>query len=117
VEYKGAIPAGPERQGAAAKIEAACAELIATGASVSVSQVEYDQIAEVCGECPSYMPKGKPARIIRMHVPDPLSGHDAFGCPCGGTHVSNVKAIGKVRVRKVTVRKGNTRVSYDVEDN
>ena len=38
------------------------------------------------------------------------------GCPCGGTHVADVKEIGGgVNVTGVRVKKGVTRVSYTIE--
>jgi len=37
------------------------------------------------------------------------------GCPCGGTHVGDVREIGGVNVTGVRVKKGVTRVSYTVE--
>lgn len=38
-----------------------------------------------------------------------------FGVPCGGTHVRNLKDIGKIVVTKVKSKKGLTKVSYRVE--
>jgi len=37
------------------------------------------------------------------------------GCPCGGTHVKNTNEIKKMTVRKLKVKKGRTKISYDVE--
>ena len=34
--------------------------------------------------------------------------------PCGGTHVSSLGAIGKVIIRKIEVKKGTTKVCYQI---
>ena len=47
-----------------------------------------------------------PVRIVQVGGPG--------GCPCGGTHVTNTKEIGKVTVTKIKVKKGVTKVSYKI---
>jgi Ser-tRNA(Ala) deacylase AlaX len=39
----------------------------------------------------------------------------AVPVPCGGTHVAETAAIGRVDIRKIKVKGGRVRVSYDVE--
>ena len=60
------------------------------------------------GELPSYIPRDSTPRVVTI-VPD------TAGCPCGGTHVADVKEIGGVDVTGVRVKKGTTRVSYTIE--
>jgi Ser-tRNA(Ala) deacylase AlaX len=36
------------------------------------------------------------------------------GYPCGGTHVTDTKAIGRVVIKKIARKKGQTKISYDV---
>jgi Ser-tRNA(Ala) deacylase AlaX len=36
------------------------------------------------------------------------------GCPCGGTHVVRSSEVGKVTVTKIKVKKGVTKISYQV---
>jgi lysyl-tRNA synthetase class 2 len=50
---------------------------------------------------------GKPERI--MHI----EGYPS--CPCGGTHVRNLKEIGTFILRKIKNKKGLVKVSYTVE--
>ncbi len=68
--------------------------------------VEKENVHELCGFTPDYLPDGKPVRVIT------LSG--SKGCPCGGTHVENTKEIGLVHVTKITSKKGIIRVSYSL---
>lgn len=53
------------------------------------------------------IPEGKSARIIEF------TGYE--GCGCGGTHVKNTFEIGKITIRKIKSKKGNTRISYNIE--
>jgi Ser-tRNA(Ala) deacylase AlaX len=53
-------------------------------------------------------PPGKPARFVYME------GFEALGCGCGGTHVRSTKEIGSMRIRKVSSKKGVTRISYEM---
>lgn len=39
---------------------------------------------------------------------------DFGGYPCGGTHCTDTKLIGKVVIKKIARKKGNTKISYDV---
>lgn len=39
---------------------------------------------------------------------------DFGGYPCGGTHVTDTKLIGKVVIKKIARKKGGTKISYDV---
>jgi Ser-tRNA(Ala) deacylase AlaX len=47
----------------------------------------------------------KPIRIVY---------YGNFGIACGGTHVANLKEIGKIEIRKIKKEKENIRVSYSV---
>jgi len=106
VEYKGTIPA-EQREEVKKKVEFEIERLISAGSDVKVVMVEYDQIKDFCGNVPEYLPKGQPARIVTLV--------GKMACPCGGTHVKNIKEIGSVKVRKFVVKSGTTRVSYDVQ--
>jgi len=106
VEYKGTIPAD-QREDVKKKVEIEIDRLISAGSDVKVVMSEYDQIKELCGNVPEYLPKGQPARIVSLV--------GKMACPCGGTHVKNIKEIGSVKVRKFVVKSGTTRVSYDIQ--
>jgi Ser-tRNA(Ala) deacylase AlaX len=51
-------------------------------------------------------PEGKTPRYAHFE------GYD--GCGCGGTHVQSSGEIGKVTIRKIKIKDGNTRVSYSI---
>lgn len=36
-------------------------------------------------------------------------------CPCGGTHVRSSSEIGSIKITKVKVKSGNTRVGYSID--
>lgn len=68
----------------------------------------YTDAAKACGgTLPPYIAEGATPRIVTI-----LEGTD--GCPCGGTHVHDVKEIGDVDVTGVRVKKGVTRVTYTI---
>jgi alanyl-tRNA synthetase len=39
----------------------------------------------------------------------------AAAVPCGGTHVAETAAIGRIDIRKIKIKAGRVRVSYDIE--
>jgi alanyl-tRNA synthetase len=39
----------------------------------------------------------------------------AAAVPCGGTHVAKTAAIGRIDIRKIKIKSGRVRVSYDIE--
>lgn len=107
VEYKGVIPA-EEREEAKAKLDGALAALIADDASVAWRTVQNkEDLKEDCKFIPDYLPEGKPIRVVTV---------SGLGCPCGGTHVLKNSDIGKVTIKRIKAKSGNTRVSYLLED-
>ena len=54
-----------------------------------------------------YIADNQPTRIIT------LTGD--IGCPCGGTHVHDLREIGGMEVTKLAVKSGRTRISYRVK--
>jgi len=54
----------------------------------------YDEAAKILGTMPSYLKPGMEIRIIK------INGMDK-GCPCGGTHVKNIKELGNMTIEKV----------------
>ena len=53
-----------------------------------------------------WAPAGKSARVVVF------DGYE--GCGCGGTHVSSTSEIGKMKIRKIKVKKGVTRIAYAI---
>lgn len=106
VEYTGDIP-NDKRDAAVGQLQAALDALLAEGRTMGSESVAYEEIGAKCGGAtPSYMPVGKPARIVT------IAGEP--GCPCGGTHVGNIKDIGRCVVTKIVKKKKNVRVCYEV---
>jgi len=52
-------------------------------------------------------PPGKSVRVVGF------DGHES--CGCGGTHVNNSGDIGHITIRKVTSKKGRTKISYTID--
>lgn len=53
-----------------------------------------------------YAPAGKAARAVNFE------GNEEVGC--GGTHVNSSKEIGKIVIRKISSKKGNTKIAYSL---
>ena len=89
---------------------------------VSLLQALLDQLieAEVSIDC-SFLdaaqaqsrgiqaPPGKAARFVA------LRGYEAVGCGCGGTHVRSSADLKGLKIRKISSKKGYTRICYAVE--
>jgi len=54
-----------------------------------------------------WAPEGKSSRIVDFE------GYPS--CGCGGTHVNSTSEIGKITIRKIKCKKGNTKIAYIVE--
>ncbi|PON80350.1 Alanine-tRNA ligase, archaea [Parasponia andersonii] len=106
VEYKGTVPQNelPNKQ---KELELEVNSLISRGGKVSVAVVPYQEAAEMCGgSLPDYIPKESTPRIVKF---------GSFpGCPCGGTHVSDISEITSVTVSQIRTKKGLTKVFYNV---
>eukprot|EP01114_Cavostelium_apophysatum_P020905 TRINITY_DN7141_c0_g1_i2.p1 TRINITY_DN7141_c0_g1~~TRINITY_DN7141_c0_g1_i2.p1 ORF type:complete len:257 (-),score=43.65 TRINITY_DN7141_c0_g1_i2:8-778(-) len=110
VEYKGSI-AAEKRDEVKRRLEEEMARLIKEGSKVQVEMTDYDKIASKLSDkwgVPSYLPSDRPARIVTVA--------GKFGCPCGGTHVKDAREIGSIKIRKLVVKGGTTRISYDIEN-
>ncbi|KAJ7955088.1 alanine--tRNA ligase [Quillaja saponaria] len=106
VEYKGTVPQN-EMQNKQKDLELEANGFISRGVRVSVDTLPYEKAAELCGGClPDYIPKGSTPRIVRIG--------DNPGCPCGGTHVSDISEIVSIKVSQIRSKKGMTKVFYNV---
>ncbi|RVX21813.1 hypothetical protein CK203_001544 [Vitis vinifera] len=96
VEYKGVVPQN-ELQGKQKELELDANALISRGGKVSAVVLPYAEAVELCGGClPDYIPKSSNPRILKLG--------DNPGCPCGGTHVSDISEIISVKVKKKAVQ-------------
>lgn len=105
VEYRGTWE--PEKsEGLRSEIETLANQLIEKGSHNTVRFMPVEEMHTVCRHVPDTIPKNKPGRVV-------LYGD--FGVPCGGTHVRDIKQVGKVTVPKLKEKKGVIRLNYTVE--
>ncbi|TYJ20362.1 hypothetical protein E1A91_A09G259500v1 [Gossypium mustelinum] len=106
VEYKGTVPLN-ELQNKQREIEIEVNALISEGGKVYATVLPYQEAAELCGgSLPDYIHPGSNPRIIKLG--------DNPGCPCGGTHVSDISEILSMKVSKIRTKKGMTKVFYTI---
>ena len=111
VEYVGKIDKA-EFEAIVAKLQAAMDSLIAENIPTEVKMVLPSEAAGFCLDAESNaatfakLPPEDPVRMV-------LVGGDK-GCPCGGTHVKATSELGKVVIKGLRVKKGQTRVTYNV---
>lgn len=104
VEYEGSLE-GLDKEKILADIEAACNAFVQAGAATKVLFMERDEMAAVCHFVPDALPAGKPGRVVMF---------GDFGVPCGGTHVADLKDIGRMTIRKIKAKGPNVQIGYDV---
>lgn len=68
--------------------------------------VSKEELNKYCRHVPDNIPTNKPTRVVLYA--------DDFGIPCGGTHIQNTQAIGKITITKAKIKKGLAKVSYAV---
>ncbi|KAG0605519.1 hypothetical protein M758_9G065400 [Ceratodon purpureus] len=108
VEYKGVIPS-KDLENKRGALESEVNRLVTLGGQVRAMIVPYSEAAALCGgSLPDYVAKDSCPRIVC------LGEHP--GCPCGGTHVSEISEIGEVKVTQIRVKKGVSKVSYNLAD-
>jgi len=110
VEYEGKLEAA-ERDALVPKLQAAMNELIDQAVPTKVVTVDASELGAVCppNSLPSD-PKLWGTGWVRVVC---VGGQ---GCPCGGTHVSDTKELGAVKVEAIKSKGKVTRVSYSMLD-
>ena len=106
VEYSGVLSEDIDREKLRSDIETVANGFIAEGALTSIRFMPKEEMHTVCRHVPDYLPEGKPARVVL---------YGTFGVPCGGTHVANLADIGNLSIRKVGVKNGMIKVSYNID--
>ena len=105
VEYEGQIT--PEQKAALpAEIEKRANELIQKGFETQAFIINPLDVQKYCLFPNANFPKDKPLRIVIV------SGDK--GCPCGGTHVSNIREIGSMHTPKIESKGGRIKVKYNL---
>ena len=105
VEYSGPFD-GEQKQKFIDELQVAIDTLIDKGTVNTIKFMTPEEMSATGAVVPDNLPKGKPTRAVF---------YDDFAVPCGGTHVKNIKDIGKVTVTNMKRKNGSVRVSYSVE--
>ena len=106
VEYEGKLDAA-QREAILPKLQSAMDRLIAEAIPTVVKEVDAQKLDEACP--PNALPADKAlwgsgwVRVVCV---------GGLGCPCGGTHVSDTKELGSVKVEAIKTKGKVTRVSY-----
>jgi Ser-tRNA(Ala) deacylase AlaX len=86
-------------------LEKTIADIITKNPKAEITFLEASKLSSICKFVPEYVPKDKPSRVI---------SYDGFGIPCGGTHVKELKGIGKITIKKLKTQAGTLRISYQI---
>jgi len=105
VEYEGEID-NEQKEQIKNNIQKEVNSLIKEGFEVKRLEVKKSELPKYCEDIPDYIPEGKPCSIAIVW--------GEKGTPCGGTHVKNIKDIGKINIRKLKCKKGIIKISYDL---
>jgi len=105
VEYIAEFPR-EEIEDLKVKIEEKVNDFILQGFEIKTSIVDYSELNGLCRDVPDYIPRDKSCCVAIVW--------DDKGIPCGGTHVKNIKDIGKVSIRKISSKKGKVKVCYEL---
>ena len=83
--------------------------LIPLGAPVIVEEVDREELLRRAPNAPNLLrlPKLERYRIVAIRGYEPI--------PCGGTHLRDIREIGRIKLDKVEQRDQEFRVYYDVE--
>jgi Ser-tRNA(Ala) deacylase AlaX len=104
VEYRGHLQ--KEREELVQLIDRETSSLVEADFRTEMRFVEVDELPALCRFVPPNLPGGKPVRVVLYHD---------FGVACGGTHVSTLGEIGKIRIRKIKAKGDEVRVSYAID--
>ncbi len=106
VEYTGTLLV-EDKEKIKNAIETACAQFVSEGKMTKLLFMDKEEMKKVCRFVPDYLPTNKPSRVVM---------YGDFGVPCGGTHVSNVRDIGTIAIRKIRTDGQTVRVSYEIQN-
>jgi len=105
VEYVGAIESAEDKEKFPKEIEAKAQSFISENLPVKAVVSESNEAKQLCGgELPEYVDKSRPVRVVSI-------GNNS-GCPCGGTHVKELKDLGALEITKIKTKGDRIKVSY-----
>jgi Ser-tRNA(Ala) deacylase AlaX len=106
VEYIGALD-DCDKDSLLQQIAQEAKRLIDQNLCVNVTVTDADGAESLCGELPEYVDINKPVRVVAIG--------DGLGCPCGGTHVKELKDLGNFGISKIRTKADRVKVSYAVQ--
>jgi Ser-tRNA(Ala) deacylase AlaX len=85
-------------------------EAILRGRAVNAYEASLDELMRLAPTAPNIrrLPRLKRYRVVEIDGCGPI--------PCGGTHVRNIREIGRILLRDVRQLSGEYRIYYDVEE-
>jgi alanyl-tRNA synthetase len=91
------------------KAEGLANEMISKDASVNIENISRKELLEVAPDAPNIyrLPVLETYRIVTIEGCNPI--------PCAGTHLKNIREIGRLTVEKIEERDSDFRVYYDVQ--
>jgi Ser-tRNA(Ala) deacylase AlaX len=104
VEYEGRLDR--DRDELVELLDTEAGALVAADFATEMRFVEVRELPDYCQSIPANLPAGKPVRVVLYHD---------FGVACGGTHVSRLGEIGRIRIRKIKGKGDQVRVSYAID--
>jgi len=105
VEYKGELNTDTAAR-TRDVIEQRVNDAVRAGGQNSILFIEPSEMHIVCRHLPDNIPVNKPSRVVVYR--------NAFGVPCGGTHVRSLDLVGGVDITKIKRKDGAIRVSYSL---
>lgn len=99
VEYEGTLEASPEFL---ATFQQKINALLKQNLAINTGEISEQEARERH----LHVPAGKNARLVIFEGFEP--------CGCGGTHVQRTGELGSITVRKIKIKNGIVRISYDV---
>jgi len=104
VEYEGNLE-GSDTAQLVKMIEAEAQRLVSESQPITVVVTNAKNAEQLCGgELPSYVDRSKLIRVVTI-------GENP-GCPCAGTHLKELKDLGRLAISKIRTKAARVKVSY-----